>query len=180
MKNNNGSEAHAAWGQGLLFLSALMAALLVVSDTRPAEAAPFAYVVNETSDTVSVIDTANNKVVTTIALPLGSFSLGVAVSPNGKHAYITNSYFGSNPSSVSVIDTATNKVVATIALPVGSFSLGVAVTPDGLHVYVANTGSRTVSVIDTANNTVVATVKVGISPHFIAITPDGIYAYVTN
>lgn len=179
MQNNSGGEARAAWARGYISLWALMALVAPLS-AQPTEAAPFAYLVNETSDTVSVIDTAANKVVTTVALPVGSFSLGVAVTPDGKHAYVTNSNFGSNPGTVTVIDTATNKVVTTIALPVGSFPSGVDVSPDGEHAYVANTGSGTVSVISTASNMVVATVTVGISPHFVAVTPDGIHAYVTN
>ena len=40
--------------------------------------------------------------------------------------------------------------------------------------------SNTVSVIDTASNTVVATVAVGSMPRGVAITPDGTRVYVTN
>ena len=120
--------------------------------TSPAQAAPFAYITNSGSNTVSVIDTATNTVVATVAV--GSQPLGVAVTPNGAHVYVTNH----SSSTVSVIDTATNTVVATV--PVGSFPRGVAVTPDGKHVYVANPdyGYGTLSVIDTATNTVTATV----------------------
>ena len=78
----------------------------------------------------------------------------VAVTPDGKHAYVTNGSV-----TVSVIDTATNTVVATV--PVGSFPFGVAVTPDGKHAYVTNNGSSNVSVIRTAPNKVVAAVPVG-------------------
>jgi YVTN family beta-propeller protein len=116
----------------------------------PAAAAPFAYVANYNSGgsgTVSVIDTATNMVVATV--PVGSTPIAVAVTPDGKHAYVVNQ--GSSP-GVSVIDTASNTVVATISA--GSGPTGVAVTPDGKHAYVANTGSNNVLVINTATNTV--------------------------
>jgi YVTN family beta-propeller protein len=98
----------------------------------------------------------------------------VAITPDGTHAYVANSF----SNTVSVIDTATNTVVATV--PVGFSPFGVAITPDGTHAYVTNGNSKSVSVIDTATNTVVATVPVGNDPRGVAITPDGTQAYVTN
>jgi YVTN family beta-propeller protein len=65
-----------------------------------------------------VIDTASNTVVATVTV--GSNPNGVAVTPDGRHAYAANS--GSNTVSVSVIATATNMVVATV--PVGDYPLG--------------------------------------------------------
>ena len=67
---------------------------------------------NQDSDTVSVINTATNTVVTTV--PVGDVPLGVRVSPDGTLAYVTNLVDG----TVSVISTATNTVTATI--PVGN------------------------------------------------------------
>ena len=77
-----------------------------------------------------MIDTATNTVVATVAV--GSNPIGVAVTPDGKHVYVTNQA----SQTVSVIATATNTVVATV--PVGSNPFGVAVTPDGKHAYVTN------------------------------------------
>ena len=56
-----------------------------------------------------MIDTATNMVVATD--PGGGSPVGVAVTPDGKHAYVTNGNAVSH-STVSVIDTATNMVVA--------------------------------------------------------------------
>ena len=67
-----------------------------------------AYVANTLAARVSVIDTATNKVVAEV--PGLSFSQGVAVAPDGKHAYATA--FATPSGIVSVIDTATNTVVA--------------------------------------------------------------------
>ena len=174
--NSNGSRAASA--RGLVALFAVLLAMGLGLMATPAAAAPFAYVTTSFDGTVSVIDTATNKVVGT-PIKVGSIPVGVAVTPDGKQVYVTNS----NSDSVSVIATATNTVVATIPVGnLGDFAEGIAVTPDGKHVYVANAGfDTTVSVIDTATNMVVATVPVvGGGPYGVAVTPDGKHAYVTN
>ncbi len=157
---------------GKALLGGAAAILLVFASAAPAAAQPFAYVTNGGSNNVSVIDTATNTVVATVAV--GNLPFGVAITPDAALAYVVNVF----TSNVSVIDTATNTVVATVA--VGSSPFGVAITPDGALAYVANVDSANVSVIDTATNTVVATVLVGAGPRFVAITPDGAFVYVTN
>jgi YVTN family beta-propeller protein len=113
-------------------------------------------------------------VTATVPLASHAFPQGVAITPDGARAYVTNVH----PGTVSVIDTATNTVTATIT--VGDVPRGVAITPDGARAYVTNEHSDTVSVIDTATNTVTATITVGDFPFGVAITPDGARAYVTN
>jgi YVTN family beta-propeller protein len=126
----------------------------------------YAYVTNEGSNYVNVINTTEN---TAATVDVGSDPEGVAITPNGADAYVVNN--GSN--TVSVIDTATNSVTATVN--VGSYPVGVAITPNGEFAYVTNfysaSGEDTVSVIDTATNTVTATVNVGSGPENVAITP---------
>ena len=109
---------------------------------------------------------------------VGGDPVGVAITPDGSHAYVTNARGG----TVSVIDTGTAAVIATVA--VGTGPVGVAITPGGSHAYVTTSEGEptagTVSVIDTATDTVSATITLG-SPSFgVAITADGIGAYVTN
>jgi len=133
------------------FFAALVGAIAILGGAP--SSAQNAYITNSGSNTVSVIDTATNTVVSTI--PVGISPGGVAVTPDGSKVYVTN--FLSN--TVSVIATATNTVVSTI--PVGTDPAGVAVTPDGSKVYVTNFLSNTVSVIATATNTVVSTIPVG-------------------
>jgi YVTN family beta-propeller protein len=144
----------------------------ITQDVAKSAPPAFAYVTNVRSNNVSVIDTATNQVVATVAV--GSTPFGVAVTSDGTHTYVTNR----DSNSVSVIDTATNQVVTTVA--VGSQPLGVAITPDGAHAYVTNANSPNVSVIDTVTNQVMVTVRVGIVPIGVAITPDGTHAYVAN
>jgi YVTN family beta-propeller protein len=99
-------------------------------------------------------------------IPVGTSPRGVAVTPDGKHAYVANVI----SNNVSVIDTSTNTAVGTPIL-VGDSPFLVAVAPDGKHAYVTNLTSNTVSVIDTASNTVAATVAVGSNPVGVDIVP---------
>jgi YVTN family beta-propeller protein len=127
-----------------------------------------AYITNNQSNYMSVINTLTNQVTTTI--PVGG-GWGVAVSPDGRKVYAANG-------ELAVIDTATNTVAATLGI-CGPNSIGVAVSPDGSRVYVTCTGGS-VLVIDTATNQVAATIPVSGVPYLVAVTPDGSKVYVTD
>jgi YVTN family beta-propeller protein len=117
-----------------------------------------------------VIETTGKTVLTTIKAEMARGPNGVAITPDGKHAYVANV----NSNTVSVIDAASNTVVmgTGFPIPVGTGPIGVAVTPDGKHVYVANNLSANVSVIDTATNTVVGTpITMGNGPFLVGIIP---------
>ncbi|MGH8225507.1 MAG: beta-propeller fold lactonase family protein [Gammaproteobacteria bacterium] len=162
-----------------LFLSAALALLLVLAPL--AQAAPYAYVTSEDDDTLTVIDTANNSVVATIAV--GSIPFGVTVSHDGTRVYAANSCMASycGDGSVSVIDTAANQVIDTIAPTFFPTPTSVAVSPDGARLYVTNnTADGTVSMINSATNTVFATVDVGYGPRGVAVSPGGTRVYVAN
>ncbi|MHC8361796.1 YVTN family beta-propeller repeat protein [Pseudomonas sp. LS2P72] len=131
-----------------------------------------AYVCNQGSDTVSVIDIATHRVLTDITV--GKSPAGVAVSPDGTRVYVCNSV----SNTVSVIDTATDQVLTNIS--VGFNAIGIAFSPDGTRAYVGNMGSTTVSVIDTATYQVLTNIPVGNYSYGIAVSPDGTRAYVSN
>ncbi|MCH7518326.1 MAG: hypothetical protein IH964_04780, partial [Candidatus Dadabacteria bacterium] len=57
--------------------------------TNQVEAQPFAYVTNAGSNNVIVIDTATNMVVGP-PIPVGTTPIGVAITPKGTRAYVTN------------------------------------------------------------------------------------------
>lgn len=148
----------------------------IVKVAVPGQSGPYAYLPVSTGTTtpgvVKVIDTSTNAIVGS-PIVVGVNPLGVAVAPDGRKVYVTNS--GSH--SVSVIDAAKNTVTATV--DVGDYPFGVAVKPDGSKVYVANSVGNSVSVIDTATNKVV-TVSVGSKPQGVAVKPDGTRVYVAN
>jgi YVTN family beta-propeller protein len=88
---------------------------------------------------------------------------GVAITPNGRDAYVTNEDRG----TVSVIKTSTNTVVTSVELG-GGLPFEVAITPNGRDAYV--TTGNTVSVVGTSTNKVVKTVAVGSGADGIAFT----------
>ena len=104
------------------------------------------------------------------------YPIGVAFSPSGTYAYVTNF----NPSNVVIIDTATNTV--TNSIPSGlNGPNGVAFSPSGTYAYVVNYGSTNVAIINTATNTVTNSIISGFStPSGVSFSPSGTYAYVTN
>ncbi|MDY9926298.1 PKD domain-containing protein [Methanosarcina sp.] len=137
-----------------------------------AGAAPFAYITNYGSHTVSIVDTATNNVTSTVNV--GNGPSGVAVNPDGSKVYVANQ----QSNTVSVIDISTNSIIATVNT--GYKPWGIAVNPAGTKVYVTNQASNTVSVIDTSTNTVTATVNVGSWPVGVAVNPDGTKVYVVS
>lgn len=131
-----------------------------------------AYVANNGGNSLSVVNTVNNSLVTTIGV--GTAPQGVAVNTAANRAYVTNSGAG----TLSVIDTTTNTVIATVS--VGSSPKGVAVNPSAGRVYVANSFSNTLSVLDAATNSLLATVGVGIGPQAVAVNAAAGRVYVAN
>jgi YVTN family beta-propeller protein len=149
-------------------------AALVLAGPDASDAAPFVYVVNKFSDSVSVIDASVNTVVATVDID-GSGPTALAVNPDGTRVYVTR--FGDD--ALSIIDTATNEVVATIPNLVAP--LEVAADPSGRRAYLTHGAIQGyVSVLDTATNRVVNTIPVGSFPFGVAVSPDGSRVYVTN
>jgi YVTN family beta-propeller protein len=132
------------------------------------------YIANTGSNTVSVLNTDNNSIARTIALPPRSRPVDLAVSPNGRYLYIA----GGGSNRVSVLDTRAKHVVASVR--VGTQPLSIAAAPDGKTVYTANSGSGDVSVIDAQTNRVVRAIPTGRFPSGVAVTPNGASLYVTN
>ena len=135
------------------------------------------YVASNGSNTVSVIDTATNRVLAQTRL--SNPPQYVAIAPNGQRAYVTtyNDADGTG-SAVHVMNTATNTIVATI--PVGRNPYAAAVTPDGQRLYVPAHDSRDLNVISTRTNSVTTIILVPPDPHWVAFTPDGRHAYVAD
>src|SRR5206468_2431818 len=109
-------------------LSGILVGLLALSlvAVPAAIGAPFAYVANFGSASLSVIDTTSNTVVATVPLP-GSPS-GVAANSAGTRVYVILG------DAVSVVNATTNMVLTSVT--VGFAPFGVAVSPSGARVYV--------------------------------------------
>ncbi|WP_158502470.1 mersacidin/lichenicidin family type 2 lantibiotic [Vitiosangium sp. GDMCC 1.1324] len=108
------------------------------------------YTANGRNDTVSVIDTSSNTILTTI--PVSRAPVRLTVTPDGKRVYVA--CFDS--STVDVIDVATNTATGSIKLRSRPNCL--AATPDNRFVYAALPFLGHVHEIDTVTNTVTAEV----------------------
>ena len=132
-----------------------------------------------------VLNTAFLTVKTTVPI---TTAVSVAVTPNGRFAYVPNFGAGNpyNP-NVAVVDTSSNSVVATI--PIGTTQLNPAliqISPDGSMAWVAEfalytTVQPVITVIQTSTNQVVGSIGLlgNASPGAMVFSPDGTRAYVT-
>ena len=132
----------------------------------------YAYVTNGKSNTVSVIDVLNFRVIKDISVGRGP--TGVAENPKKNEVYVVNT----ESANVSVIDAESNRVVATIGVEGSPYFIDV--SPDGKRGYVANAASNNVSVIDLELRKVITTVPVGAQPGLAHISPDGDSVVVPN
>ncbi|MBD0255226.1 MAG: beta-propeller fold lactonase family protein [Cytophagales bacterium] len=144
------------------------------------------YTANQVSNTVSVVDPAQNRLLGEIRLgkpypdvlnPLyrgQALVHGLRYSPRGKLLAVVS--IGSN--SVTFVSTETNQVLKTVY--VGRSPHEPTFTPDGKQVWVSVRGEAYVSVIDVAKMAEVKQVPVADGPGMIAFTPDGKLAYVCS
>lgn len=134
---------------------------------------------------VQLIDTASSQVVQTINYqkPEGLF-VGVAWSPDGRHAYASG---GAND-KIRIYDVAHQRMTETapIVFPKGAGAAGdpvpagLTVSADGSKLYVADHHAGSMSVLDLTTRQVVATVAVGPSPYTVTLTDRGRTALVSN
>jgi YVTN family beta-propeller protein len=154
------------------------------------------------SSSISVIDVATDTVIKCVENDYAEYPncpfnqpLGIAITPDGTKAYVSNT----GGKSVSVIDVATDTVIACVdndyAYCPFNVPFGIAITPLSVtpaKAYVCNAGGNSVSVIDVATDTVIKCVENDYAeypncpfnePFAIAITPLSVTpakAYVCN
>ena len=172
--------------------------LLCVSTPAIAEQAPWArpdivvssrdrvYAADQTSNTVSVIDPSQNKLLGVIRLgdpvpgalsPLYRGQLlvhGLGYSPDSKTVAVVS--VGSN--SVTLIDTTTNKVKGVVY--VGRSPHEAFFTPNGRKLWVTVRGENYVSVIDPALMKETGRIELANGPGMTMFGPDGKYAFVCS
>ena len=106
-------------------------------------------------------------------IPTGNCPTGVAFSPDGGTAYVTNQC----DQNVGVIDVASAQQVSTIFTPAGN-PFVVRVSPDGTRLFIS-TSSTTVYIVDTQTLQIIGSVQVGFAPNAFAVHPDGRIIYVS-
>ena len=144
------------------------------------------YAAQQFSNTVSVTDPADNKLLGVIRLgdpQPGNFSPlykgqvlvhGMGTSPDHKTLAVVS--IGSN--SVSFIDTATNAVKHVTY--VGRAPHEAFFTPDGREVWVTVRGENYISVIDAASFAEKTRIEVPAGPGMQIFSPDGKYGYICS
>lgn len=144
------------------------------------------YAAEQFSNTVSVTDPVDNKLLGVIRLgdpQPGNFSPlykgqvlvhGMGYSPD--HTTLAIVSIGSN--SVSFIDTATNAVKHVTY--VGRSPHEAFFTPDGKEVWVTVRGENYISVIDAASFTEKTRIEVPAGPGMQIFSPDGKYGYICS
>ncbi len=144
------------------------------------------YTGDQTSNTVSVIDPAAQRLLGVIRLgdpvpgalsPLYKGALlvhGLGFSPD--HRTLAVISIGSN--SVTLIDTTTNRVKGTVY--VGRSPHEGFFTPNGRELWVAVRGEDYVSVIDPKQMKEVRRIKTANGPGMVLFRPDGRYAFVPS
>ncbi len=114
---------------------------------------------------VVFVETSTQTVIAAIALPKPHT---VAISPDGKFAYVTVQEPGHF--ALALIDLQTRSVVRTVALDKtprdGEFGY------DGRMFYFTEAGVSSVQVLDPASGKIVAQIPTGVSPHFVGY-PSG-------
>jgi YVTN family beta-propeller protein len=121
----------------------------------------------------------------TTTLNVGDDPNAVAITPDGKYAYVAYDVDGAPQGGVNVIDGAdtSSPSVSSTPLWVGNRPSAIAISPDGNYAYVVNGGDGTVSVIDGADTptpSVSSVLLISPGATGIAFAPNGQYAYVTN
>ena len=144
------------------------------------------YTADQTSNTVSVIDPALNKLLGVIRLgdpvpgalsPLYRGQLlvhGLGFSPDHKTLAVVS--IGSN--SVTIIDTTTNKIKGVVYI--GRSPHEAFFTPDGKQIWAVVRGEDYVSVIDPVKMKEIRRVKTANGPGMVLFRPDGRYAFVPS
>ena len=137
-----------------------------------AGASPLAYVPNEKSGTVSVIDTTTDTVVREIAA--GKRPRGIASDSAGRTLFVTDA--GSN--TLLVLDAAGGQAGPSLAL--GKSPEGVHASADGRYVAFAVEESNSVTLIDAQTRRRLADIKVeGKNPEHAVFSPDGRWLLVS-
>lgn len=135
------------------------------------------YVVNEFSDTVSVVDPTDLKIVATV--PTGVRPHNVNVDPTGRYFYVTVRFTKESDDLVEVFDVPTNTLVTSVK----TGHQPTAIVPDfsGTHLYVSNKASNTLSIIAVPELKVIETLKLkGRGPEGLVMAPDGRTLLIPN
>ncbi len=151
-------------------------AVIVFHEIRknPPPELSLAYISNQDSDNLTVIDRVKGEVVSSIRV--GESPRGLAIARTSGLLFAANS--GEN--TISIIDIRTQQPREVINLDFGDEPEALCISPDERYLYVANRGSDRVTIIDLLSFQPIANVTSGTEPVDIAVDPWNGYVYVVN
>jgi len=145
-------------------------ATLLAAVGSVALAAPMAYVPNEKSATLSVIDTATDR--RSADIPAGQRPRGIAAGLG--YVYLTDAKTG----SLLIVDTSAGKLIKTVR--VGDSPEGISLSADGQLLAIAVEDDNSVVLLSAPQGTELARIKVqGKNPEHAVFSPDGRWLYVS-
>jgi YVTN family beta-propeller protein len=130
-----------------------------------------AYVTNQYSNNVGVIDLAGNTQVDSIAVSGSPFR--VKLSPDGQSLFVTG-----NADSLFIIDVASREITGRLAI--GLDANGLAADTMGNRLYLSNQSDGTISVVDLGSLTVTGSIQVGGHPQELVLSPGGTLLFVAD
>jgi len=125
------------------------------------------------------VDTSTDLVVHSLATP-NLYPAGIAMSPDGTVAYVTN-YWDADPApALAVVNVASRTIVNTIPLP-QAFPGVVVLTPDGSQAWVNYYDSNVVDIVDLLSGTPAGHLTFsGLTMNGMAFNPTGTSAYIVT
>lgn len=162
----------------VITMSALAAAALGAT-AATAQQGPLLLVVNKSESSVSVVDPSNGREVGRIATGFAPHE--VAVSPDGRWAYVSDYGTGPRPgNTVTILDLAARANAGIIDLGEHTRPHGIVTTADGA-VWVTTEGSRHVLRLDPATRRITLAVPTGQqATHMVVVAEDLGRAYTAN
>jgi YVTN family beta-propeller protein len=131
----------------------------------------YAYVTNQFSSNVGVIDLASNAQVATI--PVSGDPFRVKLSSDGSMLFVTG-----NADSLFIVDVASREITGRLA--VGLDANGLAQDYTGNRLYVSNQSDGTVSEVDLTTRAVLRSIPVGGHPQELVLSPGGTLLFVAD
>lgn len=128
----------------------------------------YAYVTNSYNNTLALLDLNNDKVVNVIK---GfDYPVYVAISPNGKLAYVSN--IGIGNSKIYILNISDSKIVGSISKDLNG-PFGIAFSPNGKYIYVVNGDTSTLEVFNSSTYDYVTDVPLISGSESVSVAKNG-------
>lgn len=150
--------------------------VLLLAGIGAAYAAPFAYLGDNSLNSVAVVDMATYTTINTLPLDIPATGIAEIVAND-----VSGKVYVATQSSVKIIDSITNTITGRIALSFSTTDLvrAMVVSPDGKKVFVL-TSSGKLAVLDTVSRAVITTLTLDSSATDLAIDTYGQKVYVST